>query len=326
MVPLMGLSCALMALPFVFRAVNAGKGATAWVGFGGFTIQPSELVKIVYLFVLSYLLSRRRIVTSMIFIGLMLASCCVACLALAFFLILPWSDYGQTLTWLPLLCMLVGGAGILALIWMCGTLVWHVYTGRYLPGVSSVRHVTIRLFFPLMELLAKVVRMERKRVRHSFIKVNNELVLADRPRVRPERLLLLLPHCIQRSACPHRLNHNVDLCRRCGQCPVGGLLQLRDRYGFHLALATGGTIARRIVVQTRPRMIIAVACERDLTSGIQDSYPLPVFGILNQRPCGPCLDTLVSLAAVEGAVRLFLGLEDSAETGDNAKNNHFISK
>ena len=72
MVPLMGLSCALMALPFVFRAVNAGKGATAWVGFGGFTIQPSELVKIVYLFVLSYLLSRRRIVTGMIFIGLML--------------------------------------------------------------------------------------------------------------------------------------------------------------------------------------------------------------------------------------------------------------
>ena len=65
-----------------------------------------------------------------IFIGLMLASCCVACLALAFFLILPWSDYGQTLTWLPLLCMLVGGAGIQALIWMCGTLVWHVYTGR----------------------------------------------------------------------------------------------------------------------------------------------------------------------------------------------------
>lgn len=53
---------------------------------------------------------------------------------------------------------------------------------------------------------------------------------------------------------------------------------------------------------------------------------MPVFGILNQRPCGPCLDTLVSLAAVEGAVRLFLGLEDSAETGDNAKNNHFISK
>ena len=118
-----------------------------------------------------------------IFIGLMLASCCVACLALAFFLILPWSDYGQTLTWLPLLCMLVGGAGILALLWMCGTLVWHVYTGRYLPGVGSVRHVTIRLFFPVMELLAQVVRMERRRVRHSFIKVNNELVLADRPRV-----------------------------------------------------------------------------------------------------------------------------------------------
>ena len=105
-----------------------------------------------------------------IFIGLMLASCCVACLALAFFLILPWSDYGQTLTWLPLLCMLVGGAGILALIWMCGTLVWHVYTGRYLPGVSSVRHVTIRLFFPLMELLA----IQGVRTVYGIVTVPNE--------------------------------------------------------------------------------------------------------------------------------------------------------
>ena len=93
-----------------------------------------------------------------------------------------------------------------------------------------------------------------------------------------------------------------------------------------LSRAPGRSGRRTEKVKTRPRMIIAVACERDLTSGIQDSYPLPVFGILNQRPCGPCLDTLVSLAAVEGAVRLFLGLEDSAETGDNAKNNHFISK
>ena len=45
MVQKMGLCCAQKALPVVFRAVNAGKGATASVG--GVTIQPSELVKIV---------------------------------------------------------------------------------------------------------------------------------------------------------------------------------------------------------------------------------------------------------------------------------------
>ena len=96
---------------------------------------------------------------------------------------------------------------------------------------------------------------------------------------------------------------------------MGGMtfVDLRDRYGIQLAIATGGTIARRIVVQTRPRCIVAVACERDLTSGIQDSYPLPVFGVLNQRPCGPCLDTLVPLGALEDVIRLFLGCSALSE-------------
>jgi hypothetical protein len=52
-------------------------------------------------------------------------------------------------------------------------------------------------------------------------------------------------------------------------------------------------------------MILAVACERDLASGIQDTYPLPVYGILNERPFGPCLDTRVSLARLEDALKRF---------------------
>lgn len=245
------------------------------------------------------------------FIGLMLASCVVLCLGLAIFLILPWSDALNGVVWLERLSIAVGLACITALMWLCLMLVFHIYTGKALPGAGSVRHVTIRLFFPLMELLAKFVGIDRGRVRRSFIKVNNELVLSRRKPVEPHKLLLLLPHCVQRSTCPHRLVHNADLCLRCGGCPVGSLLDLRDKYDIRFAIATGGTIARRIVVQTRPACIIAVACERDLTSGIQDSYPLPVFGVLNSRPNGPCLDTLVPMDALEDVIRLFLGLSDS---------------
>lgn len=241
-----------------------------------------------------------------LFIGLMLASCVLLCLALCFFLILPWSSLGGSLSWLPLVSMGVGAGGIVVLAWMCLTLVFHIYTGLPLPGVRSVRHVTIRLFFPLMELLAKALGMDRRLVRRSFVKVNNELVLADRKPVAPSELLLLLPHCVQRSACPRRLTHNVELCERCGRCPVGALLDLRDVLGIRLAIATGGTIARRIVVEIQPRCIVAVACERDLTSGIQDSYPVPVFGVLNERPCGPCLNTRVPLEHLTSVIRLFL--------------------
>lgn len=239
-----------------------------------------------------------------IFLGLLTASCVGLCVALLCFLVLPWTSSGAR--WLPWLSMATGIAGIALLLWLCATLVFHIYTGHRLPGIGWVRHVVIRLFLPLMEALARVVGIDRNTVRRSFIKVNNELVLADAPRVPPARLLLLLPHCVQASACGRRISLAPDNCGRCGQCQMGALLDLRDRLGFRLALATGGTIARRIVVELRPRCIVAVACERDLTSGIQDSYPLPVFGVLNERPHGPCRDTCVPLAAVEEAIARFL--------------------
>ena len=115
-----------------------------------------------------------------------------------------------------------------------------------------------------------------------------------------------MPHCLQNSRCAKRLTYNINNCARCGLCPITGLLSLADHYGVHLAIATGGTIARRIVVQKRPKIILAVACERDLASGIQDTYPLPVYGVLNERPNGPCLDTLVPLERLERAIIRFM--------------------
>jgi hypothetical protein len=49
-----------------------------------------------------------------------------------------------------------------------------------------------------------------------------------------------------------------------------------------------------------------VACERDLTSGIRDTHPLPVHGILNDRPEGPCLNTVVRLDLIEQALQHFV--------------------
>lgn len=73
LIPLIMLGCCgLLSLPFIFRAANAGKGATAWVGVGGMSMQPSEIVKIAFLFVLAYFLSRRRVLPALCFIGVML--------------------------------------------------------------------------------------------------------------------------------------------------------------------------------------------------------------------------------------------------------------
>lgn len=252
-----------------------------------------------------------------IFIGLLCAACAAICLVLFLILILPWlaNDPG----YLRYLSITLGALGIASVSWLGLMLVFHIHTGKNLPGIKSVRHALIRFLLPMMELLGQRVGVNKALVRRSFIKVNNEFVLANAGAVAPEKILLLLPHCIQASKCPARLTYSIDNCKNCGACQIGTLRAWAKQYGFKLAIATGGTIARRIVVECRPRRIVAVACERDLTSGIQDSYPIPVFGVLNERPCGPCRDTLAPLQELESVLAFFLGKENLGYSGAVAK-------
>ena len=124
--------------------------------------------------------------------------------------------------------------------------------------------------------------------------------------VKPDKLLLLMPHCLQNNECDVKITGDVHRCKKCGKCEIKELVELADHCHVELSVATGGTIARRIVVEKRPELIIAVACERDLTSGIQDSYPIPVYGILNERPFGPCFNTQVDMTKVKEAMKAVL--------------------
>ena len=84
-----------------------------------------------------------------------------------------------------------------------------------------------------------------------------------------------------------------------------------ERYGLKIEVVNGGTLARRRVAQFRPSGIVAVACERDLTFGIQDVHPVPVYGVINDRPHGPCVNTCVDMTLVEDAIRFFRKKETS---------------
>ncbi|BBB93030.1 MAG TPA: DUF116 domain-containing protein [Methylomusa anaerophila] len=164
----------------------------------------------------------------------------------------------------------------------------------------------INLLFPLAIRIGKVFEVDKERVERSFIEVSNHLVLKKQIKVTPDRLLLLTPHCIQQETCPHKITRNVANCHHCGQCQVGDLSEMAKSYGVNLAVVTGGTLARKIIKSLRPKAVLAIACERDLTSGIQDVFPLPVIGVLNERPYGPCCNTRVDLKKVEKAIQSFL--------------------
>lgn len=179
-------------------------------------------------------------------------------------------------------------------------------TPHFFQGVAWS---AINMLFPMTIMIGKLFDVEKENIERSFIEVSNHLIRQKDIIVTPDQLLILTPHCIQQENCPHKVTKNISNCQRCGGCQVGDLAQLAEKYGVHLAIVTGGTLARKVVKTLRPKALLAIACERDLTSGIQDVFPLPVIGILNQRPCGPCCNTRVDMAEVEQAVQKLLGQE-----------------
>lgn len=251
-------------------------------------------------------LETKKFARKRLFIGLILGTNFLICLFLVLLWIIPYiglDNIHPSASW-------VLGAMVVLLIavvsWASIGLVLNILLKRPLPFSKRFRGITIKLFLPLITMLGRIFGLSKQVIRSSFIRVNNDLVISETGKYKPKDMLLLMPHCLQNSKCARRLTYDIFNCKRCGKCPIAGLLDLHEKYGVHLAIATGGTIARRIVVQTKPKLIIAVACERDLSSGIQDTYPLPVYGVLNVRPHGPCLDTLVPLENVEAALRRFM--------------------
>ncbi len=179
--------------------------------------------------------------------------------------------------------------------------------GKDIIFTRFLRGAVIKLLLPVIESIGKVLGIPRDTIRQSFIAMNNSLVLSQKLVIKPDRLLILLPHCIQLFDCEIKVTGDIDRCVRCGRCDINGLADLAKKYGITISVATGGTLARKVIMEKRPKLVVAVACEGDLTSGIKDCYPLPVLGILNDRPFGPCFNTKVETNKIDEALKSVMG-------------------
>lgn len=196
-----------------------------------------------------------------------------------------------------------------------GLLVLTTALGKDIFFTRFMRLVVIKFLLPVIEFVGRILGLDKDRIRQSFIAMNNSLVISQRYKVRPDRVLILLPHCIQLFDCEIKVTGDVNKCVMCGRCDIKGLVEIGRKYGIDISVATGGTLARKVIVEKRPKLVLAVACERDLTSGIKDCYPLPVIGILNLRPHGPCFNTVVDAAAIDAALQQVL--DSSAPASGN---------
>lgn len=92
------------------------------------------------------------------------------------------------------------------------------------------------------------------------------------PLVHPSQRILLLPHCLRPSqTCPGKYSkRGLECPEDCAEdCTTGRLRQTALSLGYKgVCIAPGGRLAVKYVKERSPKVIVAVACQKELEEGI----------------------------------------------------------
>ena len=217
-----------------------------------------------------------------------------AVVALLLYFIAPrlggiWSPLPRIL-WITL----AGLAGLKTLY--LGVLAASYYSGR---NVLPERLMERGPYLQLMNYTSLLARAFGKRdwVEHAAIDIYNTLAVRRGRTVGKGELLVLIPRCLSKQA-------------------LDGVLEIAGRYEVPVFVATRGQLARRVIRERRPRAVVAVACERDMMTGLRDvAGKLPVLGLTMQLPNGPCRDATIDLSQMEQWVQGLVGRDAGRREG-----------
>jgi hypothetical protein len=174
-------------------------------------------------------------------------------------------------------------AGVFLLVWVVLLALTTLTERNFLPSGFLARLVITLI--PMAMSVGSRLGLSRDRLANSFIRVHNSLLRTGIIEICRDRPIVLAPRCLR------------DPIKR-------EILELSKRYHCQVFTVGGGSAARKIIGRNKPSAIIAIACERDLLSGIREVAPrIPTIGIPNRRPAGPCKDTEVDIEEVEEALR-----------------------
>ena len=173
---------------------------------------------------------------------------------------------------------------------------------------SSLMKINLKianlLFNPVI-FIASSIGIPKNEMRKIYVKLNNSYIYSNKYNFNSKDIMILIPHCVQKNSCKLKVTNKIENCAKCGLCNVSDLVKLKEKTGINIFIATGGTLARKVIIENKPKAVIAVACERDLTSGVRDIRKIPVLGVFNSRPNGPCIDTNIDINEVEKAINFF---------------------
>jgi hypothetical protein len=174
----------------------------------------------------------------------------------------------------------------LCLLWWLALGASYLINKPLLPATLAERG----LFLRVMAFTSRIASWfkQRDRVENAAVKVYNALALLRVRAVGTGELLLLVPRCLSRAT-------------------LDRVLESAGKYQVPVFVATRGQLARRVIRERRPRAVVAVACERDMVTGLHDvAGRVPVLGLTMTLPAGPCKDAELDHDMLEKYMKAFV--------------------
>ncbi len=222
-----------------------------------------------------------------LFLGLAILSIFLLTLSLLIIWYLIEPRITQLNSWLTFTLRIILMAFIfIFLILFLQTVLSIIFRRNLLIRINK-KNFSITFLTPFILAMGKKIGISYDRIGNSFIKVSNSLIMTTQWKIKESKIIILLPRCLRRPIQQQ-------------------IISIAKKYQCLIFTVAGGELARKIVAEHKPSAIIGVACERDLLSGIRDVHNIPVIGIPNQRPEGPCKNTIVDYKKIEDAVQFFL--------------------
>ncbi len=158
-----------------------------------------------------------------------------------------------------------------------------------------------------LEQLATKVGVEEKELFQLYVETKNRSLVKNFASTPYNERVLLLPQCLRSKECPAELGKYGYECQECGRCSVAEIKHVTKNLGYKgTFILPGGSIAKKILLELKPKASLGVACFKELVLG---SYLCERLGIIGQGVAlirDGCINTLVDCKALTETLNIHM--------------------
>jgi len=156
-----------------------------------------------------------------------------------------------------------------------------------------------------LEQLAAKMGVDEKEIFQLYVKTKNGTSIEKYASTPYSERILLLPQCLRSRECPAELGEYGYECKECGKCNLKNIIHQTKTLGYKgTFILPGGSIAKKILLEVKPKACLGVACFKELVLG---SFLCEKLGVIGQGVAllrDGCVNTLVDWKTLNDTLHL----------------------